>query len=123
MKILLDHNLPKKLGPKLSEHLVFTARQMGWDRIEDRLLIATSEANGFEVLITADKKMYSQQNHSQRKISLVVLDNNKMNNLEPKLDAIRAAVSRAIPGSYDFVLIPLSPKRGRIGAKTSKKQS
>ncbi len=34
MKIILDHNVPKRLRGALPNHLVTTAKEMGWAELE-----------------------------------------------------------------------------------------
>jgi hypothetical protein len=122
VKVLLDHNLPRQLGPRLRGHLVFTAKQMGWDQLSNGQLIAAAEAREFDVLVTADKKMYAQQNHAERCLSLVVLGNNEMKNLEPRLSEVTEAIDKAVPGSYAMVPVPL-PSKPKTGATSSKQQT
>lgn len=109
MKVLLDHDLPKSLRLKLRGHLALTARQMQWDTLSNGRLLAMAEINSFDVLLTADRKMYGQNQHTARKISLIVLTRSEMVHLEPLVDGILEAIDRAVPGSYEEVVIPVSP--------------
>lgn len=110
MKILLDHDLPKRLRLLFRGHLALTARQMSWDELSNGRLIAVAEVHQFDILITADKKMFGQQSHLDRKISLVVLSTSLMIHLEPGFPLVLAAVQRAAPGSFEMVEIPENSK-------------
>ena len=106
MKILLDHDLPKRLRLLFKGHLALTAKQMSWHELTNGRLIAAAEAHQFDILMTADKKMFGQQRHLERKISLIVLSTSLMAHLEPSFPLVMAAVQRAVPGSFEAVEIP-----------------
>ncbi|MDQ2924222.1 MAG: hypothetical protein M3R43_01480 [Acidobacteriota bacterium] len=114
MKVLLDHNLPKPLRNRLNPHAVFTARQMGWDEVANGDLIRVAETRGFEVLVTADKGIFYQQNNLKRNIGVVYLSNEKMRFIEPMLAEVLAAIGASKPGSFRRVHIPFTrPKQKR----------
>ena len=100
MRILLDQNTPRGLRDRLPGHEVFTARQMGWDALENGDLIAAAEAAGFDEMITADRNIRYRQNLSGRRIALVVLSTNHWEVVRENLDAIRTAVGSAVAGAY-----------------------
>ena len=106
MKILLDHDLPKRLRLLFPGHLALTARQMLWETLSNGSLLAVADAQAFDVLLTADKKLFQQESHLDRNISLVVLSSSLMVHLEPNIALILAALERATPGSYEAVEIP-----------------
>ena len=56
MRILFDHNAPKRLAPHLQGHSVSTAKERGWDRLTNGDLLATAEKADFELILTADKE-------------------------------------------------------------------
>jgi predicted nuclease of predicted toxin-antitoxin system len=110
MQILLDQNAPRQLRNHLSGHDVVSARQMGWDNLENGDLITAAEAGGFNVLITADQNIQYQQNLSGRRIALIVLDTNHWDAIRPSVDIVREAVGRVAAGAYlplGFDRIPL----------------
>jgi hypothetical protein len=110
MKVLLDHDLPKALRLQFPGHLVLTARQMGWDALSNGRLIAAADVSEFDVLITADQKMYGEQSHIERKVSLLVVTASRLDYLLPYIPEIRAAIERAQANGYEMVKIPLPPK-------------
>jgi predicted nuclease of predicted toxin-antitoxin system len=76
VKILFDHNVPKRLRQLLPNHDIATASEMGWAELGNGDLLACAEANGFEVMITGDKNLSYQQNLTGRVLALIVLDTN-----------------------------------------------
>lgn len=115
MKVLLDHNLTRLLKRFLPGHLVRSAAEEGWDRLPDGELIVTAERHGYGVMITADQEMVHQLNNEKRRIALVVLTSNRRPFILSRGDAVRAAVDRAISGSFEVVPIPLPPKNANRG--------
>lgn len=79
---------------------------MGWDRLANGKLLHAAEAEGFELLLTTDKKMRSQQNFKGRKIALVVLGNSQWPVVRRYVGRIVAAVNAAEAESYIEVEIP-----------------
>ena len=73
MLILFDHVTPKGIARALVGHTVTKAKDRGWDTFSNGDLLAAAEAAGFDVFVTADKNMRSQQNLAGRRIALVVL--------------------------------------------------
>lgn len=73
MKILLDHNLDRRLKQYFHDHEVLTTQEKGWADVLNGELLRLAEANGFEVMITADTNIKAQQNMDGRSISIVVL--------------------------------------------------
>ena len=106
MLILFDQSTPAPLRHALSGHKVVEAFERGWDRLVNGVLLDTAEAEGFELLITADKNMRYQQNLTGRKIAIVVLGNAQWPVLRRYVDRVVAAVNAATPGNYIEVEIP-----------------
>jgi hypothetical protein len=69
-------------------------------------LIRRAKEAGYEVLLSTDKNIRYQQNHSDRRIALVVLGNSQWPIVRLHLDKVAAAVNAATPGSYTEVEIP-----------------
>jgi len=106
MRVLFDHNVPSGARLALAHHEVAEAIERGWERISNGELIANAEAAGFDVLLTADKRIRYQQNLKGRRLALVVIGNPTWRVLREHLDRVRAAVDSATPGSYTEVDIP-----------------
>jgi len=70
MLILFDNGTPAPLRYALKGHVVVEALERGWDRMVNGELIASAEAEGFDVLVTTDKNMRYQQNLTGREDSV-----------------------------------------------------
>ena len=72
MQILIDECLPKKLKQELVGHSVFTVQEKGWSGMKNGELLSRAE-NEFDVWLTADQNIESQQNLNRFDIAVVVL--------------------------------------------------
>lgn len=119
MKVLFDHNVPKRLRSLLPGHLVKTSRELGWDTLRNGDLLNAAETNGFEAMVTGDKNMSFQQNLKGRKLALVVLADTDWPTLKQNPGPIVAALAEAIPGSFKALpaLLPRRRGPGRSGTK------
>ena len=57
MKILLDECVTKRLKSSFSSHEVLTVTQMKWNGIKNGKLLSLCIENNFDVLLTIDKNM------------------------------------------------------------------
>jgi hypothetical protein len=106
MRILFDHGTPNGLARALSGHTVTTAQARGWDRLSNGDLLKEAEADGFDLLITTDRRIRYQQNLSGRRIALIVLaGSTKWSRIQLHLQDIGAAVDGVAPGGYHEVPI------------------
>ncbi len=73
MNILLDENIPVQLSAIFTEHVVKSVndKDIGWKGIKNGLLL-TAMVGRFDLLITADRNMYAQQNLAGRPLSMLV---------------------------------------------------
>jgi hypothetical protein len=106
MRILFDHGTPGGIARSLAGHEVTEAIERGWDRLSNGELLTKAEAEGFELLLTTDKRIRYQQNLTGRKIAIVVLGNSAWRMVRQHLGKITDAVTTAKPGSYVEVEIP-----------------
>ncbi len=65
MKVLLDHNLSKRIRDFLPGHFVRTAWQEDWSRLVNGDLIHQAASSGYDVLLTADQEIWYQQNNRE----------------------------------------------------------
>ncbi len=100
MKVLFDQNIPRRTRRALIGLEVKTAREQGWDRLRNGDLLGEAEGGGFDVFVTADKKLAYQQNLTERRIAIVELTRNNWPLIEPRLDEIRLTVQGCKPGDY-----------------------
>ena len=106
MRILFDHGTPSGIAGSLKGHQVAEAIERGWDRISNGELLSRTEADGFDLLLTTDKRIRHQQNLTSRKIAILVLGNSTWPVVRLYLDRIASAVNDVTPGSYAHVDIP-----------------
>jgi hypothetical protein len=107
MRILFDHGTPAPLIPFLTGHTVTKAKDAGWDRLINGALLRAAEEAGFEVLLTTDKNIVTQQNSKSRVIAIVVLGNSQWRIVQRHVRKIASGVNAATPGSYTEIDIPL----------------
>ena len=74
MKILLDECVTKKLKKHLGGHQVYTVFEMGWSGLKNGKLLSKCVENEFDVLLTIDKNISSQQSLDKYPIALVIFD-------------------------------------------------
>ena len=111
MRIVFDKNVPVGVRRFLARHEVRTFVEMQWHpQLENGKLLT---AAGFDVMVTSDQNIKFQQNLRDRKLAIVVLGSNIWPVVQDHEAAIAAKVDAAIPGSYDFIEMPLPPKRRR----------
>ncbi len=72
MRILLDHNLDRRLKRSLLDHEVSTTFEKGWaDLLNGELLTVAQDK--FEVMLTSDTNLQHQQNLTKYAIAIIVL--------------------------------------------------
>ena len=74
MKILFDHNLPRRLREHLPGHEIRTTREMKWEQLRNGALMSTAAESGFEVFVTIDKQIEHQQNLAALALAVVIVD-------------------------------------------------
>lgn len=100
MKILLDESVPVQVRNGLAGHDLRTVVEIGWRGRTNGELLASAEAEGFDLLITADKNLRYQQNLSGRVIAILELWTNHRPTLEQNFSRIRAAAEAVQPGEF-----------------------
>jgi hypothetical protein len=106
MRILFDNGTPRGLAAFLTGHNVEEARLHGWEELENGALIEVAERAGFGLILTTDKNIRYQQDLTNRKIALVVLQHSQWPMVKLVAGTIVAAVNAAGPGSYVEVAVP-----------------
>ncbi len=106
MRVLFDQGTPVPLRKHLSGHEVSTAFELGWATLNNGELLARAEAEGFEVLVTADQNLKYQQNLASRRIALVVLSSTSWPRIQGVIPEIRSAISAAGANDYLEVSVP-----------------
>ncbi len=104
MRVLIDACLPVELKNLLEGTEVKTARDMGWQRLDNGQLLSKADGR-FEVLVTMDKAMPSQQILARYSIALVIIkaQSNRIDDLNSLLPAIQAGINRGVRGTATLV--------------------
>ena len=72
MKLLLDECTPKRLRNDFPGHEIWTVEEVGLKGLKNGDLLRAA-AEHFDVVITVDRRMPTQQNVSQFNLALIVL--------------------------------------------------
>ena len=104
MKVLLDECVDWRLSRHLARHEVKSARQMGWDAIENGGLLRLASGQ-FDVFITVDRNLSFQHNLTDLPIAVIVLQarTNRLADFRPLVPSLLAAMEIAQPGSVKLV--------------------
>lgn len=100
MRILLDHSVPRPLKDNLPGHVTDTAAERGWQELQNGELLDRAEADGYDLLITADRQIPFQQNFARRSIGVLILTTNSWPALRQRLEDINRAVNA---GEFDQI--------------------
>jgi predicted nuclease of predicted toxin-antitoxin system len=89
MRILLDEDLPRRLGTLLVGHDVETVQRAGWSSIKNGRLLALA-ATRFDVFVTMDGSLEFQQNLVTLPIAVLVVEavSNRLEHLAPRVPQI-----------------------------------
>lgn len=99
MKILLDECIDRRLATRISGHEVTTVPQAGWASIANGRLLELA-AGKFDVFVTVDRNLSSQQNLPRFDIAVIVLraPTNRLVDLEKIVPRLLESLSRARRG-------------------------
>jgi len=115
--VLFDKNIPWGLRRHLAGYTVRTTEDEGWSGLSNGDLLSAAERAGFEVMLTADRRIRYQQNLAGRRLALIVLSSPAWPVVKDYIPAIKAAVDAATPGSYQEVDLPRPVLRRRSGRR------
>ncbi len=87
----------------LPGHAVATADEQGWSELTNGELLRVAEADGFEVMVSADQNLGYQQNLKDRRLAIVVLGTNHWKKIQAASELIAVAINEAVPGSFTAV--------------------
>ena len=99
MRLLFDQGTPVPLRRALVTHEVSTAFELGWAKLENGDLLRAAEGR-FEVFVTTDQNLRSQQSLSGRRLSILVLPTTNWLEIQRHQDEVVAAVNSLRPGEY-----------------------
>jgi predicted nuclease of predicted toxin-antitoxin system len=86
-RILFDENLPRQLRRDLPDFSIRTVQEEGWGSFKNGQLLRRAET-GFEVLLTADRRMEYQQNLATFSVGVVVIVTPSL-----RLEVLRTVIS------------------------------
>ncbi len=110
MRILLDECLPKGMAKLLADHVVATVPQMGWAGVKNgELLRLISKSGKFDIFVTVDKKLPSQNQSTTHPFAIVVLraKSNRLDDVLKFAPEILQKISSFMPG-HTYTLTSLS---------------
>ena len=73
MKLLLDECAPKRLRNDFPNHEIRTLDEVGLKGLKNGELLSAAVSQGFDALITVDRRMPFQQNLEQLNLALIIL--------------------------------------------------
>jgi len=100
MKVLFDQGTPVPLRRYLHPHVVDTADERGWSRLQNGDLLDQAEANQYDAFITTDTNLRYQQNLSKRVIRILVLTTTSWPRIREKTDEVQTALENLDEGGY-----------------------
>ena len=97
----LDESLPRHLADYL-EAAGFSAMPYpnDWKQTKNGDLLTLAENRGFNVFVTSDKNIYSQQNLRGRRLAIVVLPTNLRRHVMERAADVADTINRITPGQY-----------------------
>ena len=100
MRILLDENLDWRLEKFLPGHEIKSVPRLGWAGLKNGKLLAHAAQENFDVLLTMDGSMASQQNLAKLKLAIVALraPANRLADTSPLMPKVMALLPALKPG-------------------------
>ena len=87
----------------LIKHMVQTAAELGWERLSNGVLLAAAEEAGFDVFLSGDRNLPSQQTMKGRKLAVLCMTANNWPIVPPHVQNVVGAVDSAEPGTAKAV--------------------
>ena len=82
---------------------------MGWAQLSNGLLIQSAEAANFEVFITGDQGIAYQQNHTSRRIPIILLSSTYWPDVDYSAASITGALTTVREGDFLRIEIMKAP--------------
>jgi hypothetical protein len=105
LRILFDHGVPVPLRDRLPGHEIRTAFELGWSTLRNGELLSRADAQ-FDVLITTDRNLKTQQNLSRFELAILVLPTTSWPRLQRIVPDIAAAVDALEKREYRELPLP-----------------
>ena len=97
----------------MAGYTVRTTEDEGWSGLSNGDLLSAAERAGFDVMLTADRRIRYQQNLAGRRLALIVLSSPAWPVVKDHISAVKASIDAATPGSYQEVDLPRPALRRR----------
>jgi predicted nuclease of predicted toxin-antitoxin system len=100
VRILLDENLDWRLERFLPGHQIKSVPRLGWAGLKNGKLLTRAAQENFDVLLTMDGSMASQQNLAKLKLAIVALraPSNRLADTSPLMPKVLALLPTLKPG-------------------------
>ncbi len=100
----------------LTKHMVRTAAELGWDRLSNGALLSAAEEAGFDVFLSGDRNIPSQQIMKGRKLAVLCMTANNWPVVQPHIQNVVEAVDGAEPGTSKAIWCgEFQPRRKSAG--------
>lgn len=114
MKVLVDQCTPEELREKLPEHDIQTADEAGMGEVGNGDLIDEAVRRGYDLLLTADRRMQKQQDIEGKPLRVVVLTRPDVAKATKQINEIREAIATAKPGQFTRVIAPRTQPQRQV---------
>lgn len=99
MRLFFDEDVPINLVRCLPQHEIQTVAGMRWGGVKNGELLTLIEREGFEVFLTGDKNMESQERVKGRPFAVLIMSAINWPVIKSHLPKITAAIDAAVPGA------------------------
>jgi len=99
LKVFFDEDVPHKLARSLPQHEIHTVVSMQWGGIKNGALLTLIERERFNVFLTGDKNMESQQRLEGRPFAVLIMSAINWPVVRPHIQKISIALDEAQPGT------------------------
>ena len=103
MKVFFDEDVPRKLARFLPQHEIQTVVSMEWGGVKNGALLMLIEREGFQVFLTGDKNMETQQRLEGRPFAVLIMSAINWPVVRPHVHKIAAALDAARPGTVEMI--------------------
>jgi predicted nuclease of predicted toxin-antitoxin system len=103
LKVLFDEDVPRKLARSLVGYQIHTVVSMDWGGIKNGALLTLIAHEQFEVFLTGDKSMETQQELRGRPFAVLIMSAINWPVIRPHIDKISIALEEALPGTVKMI--------------------
>ena len=100
MRILFDQGTPAPLRHALPGHIVETAYERRWSKLSNGDLLKAAENAAFELFVTTDQNLRSQQNLTGWRLAVLILPTTRWPVIQQHVAEVAAAISSIRPGEF-----------------------